>query len=69
MRKKENKIVFGILALLVSIVAVSISYAAFTQNLNINGTGNVQATSWSVHFANLSNAVIGLFILLILQME
>ena len=57
MRKKENKIVFGILALLVSIVAVSISYAAFTQNLNINGTGNVQATSWSVHFANLTNAV------------
>ena len=57
MRKKENKIVFGILALLVSIVAVSISYAAFTQNLNINGSANVQATSWSVHFANLTNAV------------
>ena len=57
MRKKENKIVFGILALLVSIVAVSISYAAFTQNLNINGSANVQATSWSVHFANLTNGV------------
>ncbi len=54
---KDKKLVFGILALLVSIVAVSISYAAFTQNLNINGTGKVQATSWSVHFANLSNAI------------
>ena len=54
---KDKKLVFGILALLVSIVAVSISYAAFTQNLNINGTANVQATSWSVHFANLTNGV------------
>ncbi len=54
---KDRKLVFGILALLVGIVAVSISYAAFTQNLNINGTANVQATNWSVHFANLSNGV------------
>ena len=54
---KDRKVVFGILMLLVGIVAVSISYAAFTQNLNINGTANVQATNWSVHFANLSNGV------------
>ena len=54
---KNRKLVFGILTLLASIVVVSITYAAFTQNLNINGTGNVQATSWSVHFANLTNAV------------
>jgi hypothetical protein len=54
---KDKKLVFGILALLVGIVAVSISYAAFTQNLNINGSANVQATSWSVHFANLTNGV------------
>ena len=54
---KDKKLVFGILALLVGIIVISISYAAFTQNLNINGTGNVQATSWSVHFANLTNAV------------
>ncbi len=54
---KDKKLVFGVLALLVGIVAVSISYAAFTQNLNINGTANVQATNWSVHFANLTNGV------------
>ena len=54
---KDKKLVFGILALAVGIVAVSISYAAFTQNLNINGTANVQATNWSVHFANLTNEV------------
>ena len=54
---KNRKLVFGILALVTSLVVVSISYAAFTQNLNINGSANVQATSWSVHFANLTNAV------------
>ncbi len=54
---KDKKLVFGILALLVSIVAVSISYATFTQNLNINGVANVQASNWSVHFANLTNGV------------
>ena len=54
---KDKKLVFGILALLVSIVVVSISYAGFTQNLNINGTGSVQATDWSVHFANLTNGI------------
>ena len=54
---KDRKLVFGVLALLVGIIVISISYAAFTQNLNINGTGNVQATSWSVHFANLTNGV------------
>lgn len=54
---KDKKLVFGVLALVVSLVAVSISYAAFTQNLNINGTANVKATAWDVHFANLSNAV------------
>ena len=54
---KDKKVVFGLLALIVGIVAISISYAAFTQNLNINGTANVEATSWSVHFANLTNGV------------
>ena len=54
---KDKKVVFGILALLVGIVAISISYATFTQNLNINGTANVTASSWSVHFANLTNVV------------
>ena len=35
---KDRKLVFGVLALLVGIIVISISYAAFTQNLNINGT-------------------------------
>ena len=54
--RKNNKMMFGILALLVSIVAIGFVYAGFTQTLNINGTGNVVASRWSIYFANLSNA-------------
>ena len=54
---KDRKLVFGVLALLVGIIVISITYAGFTQNLNINGTANVVATSWNVHFANLVNGI------------
>ncbi len=56
MRRNRNYM-FGVLALLVSVVAVGMVYAGFTQTLNINGTGNVVASSWNIYFANLSNAV------------
>ncbi len=55
--RKNNNYMFGVLALLVSVVAVGMVYAGFTQTLNINGTGNVVAASWNIYFANLSNAV------------
>lgn len=53
MERSKNYIVFGVLALVVSLVAVSLAYAGFTQNLNINGTANVKSVKWDVHFANL----------------
>ena len=53
MEKSKNYIVFGVLALVVSLVAVSLAYAGFTATLNINGTANVKVASWNVHFANL----------------
>lgn len=53
MEKSRNYIVFGVLALVVSLVAVSLAYAGFTATLNINGTANVKAATWNVHFANL----------------
>ncbi len=57
MEKSKNYIVFGILALVVSLVAVSLAYAGFTQTLNINGSGTVKSVKWDVHFANLGNGV------------
>ena len=57
MRNRENRLVFGTIALFVSIVAVGFVYAGFTGTLNINGTGSVTASKWDIYFANLSNAV------------
>lgn len=55
MEKSRNYVVFGVLALVVSLVAVSLAYAGFTQTLNINGTATIKTASWDVHFANLTN--------------
>ena len=54
---RKNNYLFGVLALLVSVVAIGMVYAGFTQTLNINGTGNVVASKWDIYFANLANAV------------
>ncbi len=53
---KSKNIVFGMLALVVSVVAIGLAYAGFTQTLNINGTGNVVSSKWDIYFNNLSNA-------------
>ena len=55
-RNNTKNIAFGMLALVVSVVAVGLAYAGFTQTLNINGTGNVVSSKWDIYFANLSNA-------------
>jgi len=55
MEKSRNYVVFGVLALVVSLVAVSLAYAGFTATLNINGTANVKAAKWHVYFSNVAN--------------
>ena len=39
--KRNKNIVTGMLALVVSVIAIGLAYAGFTGTLNINGTGNV----------------------------
>ena len=56
-RNNTKNITFGMLALVVSVVAIGLAYAGFTGTLNINGTGNVMSAKWDIYFANLSNAV------------
>lgn len=58
MEKSRNYVVFGVLALVVSLVAVSLAYAGFTQTLNINGTASIKTVNWNVHFANLANKTV-----------
>lgn len=54
MEKSNNYVLFGVLALVVSLVAVSLAYAGFTATLNISGSGTVVNAKWDVHFANLA---------------
>ena len=53
---RNKNIVFGMLALVVSVVAIGLAYAGFTGTLNVNGTGNVVSSKWDIYFNNLSNA-------------
>lgn len=53
MEKSRNYVVFGVLALVVSLVAVSLAYAGFTQTLTINGAANVKGAKWDVHLENI----------------
>ena len=55
---RSRNVSFGILALFVAVIAVGLVYAGFTQTLNINGTGNVTAAKWSIHFENLSEPLL-----------
>lgn len=59
MEKSKNYVVFGVLALMVSIVAISLAYAGFSRTLNINGNGTVKSIKWDVHFDNLITATTG----------
>ena len=53
----DNKKTMGIIGVtvlvLVAIVAVSITYAAFTQDLTINGSATAKASSWKIKFKDL----------------
>lgn len=51
---KKSFGVMGIIVLCVTISAIfGIVYAAFTQNLTINGKATVKKSSWSIKFSNL----------------
>ena len=50
MNKKRNGQILIITILSVTVLFMSVGFAAFSQNLNINGTVNVEAAKWSVHF-------------------
>ena len=58
MYKRNRNMVFGVLALVVALAAVSFAYAGFTSALNINGGAAVKASKWDIHFENLSNPAI-----------
>ena len=58
--EKERKIkVLSLVALVVAVLGLTVAFAALSQTLTINGTANVDAASWDVHFENLTSNVVG----------
>ena len=52
MSEKSKNILLGVL--IVGLVSMTVAYAALSTSLTINGTANVSATTWDIHFANVA---------------
>ena len=53
--EKDRKIkVLAITALIITILGLTVAFAALSQTLTINGAATLDAASWDVHFANLT---------------
>ncbi len=52
MQKSKIYIIFGVLSLVISLVAISLAYAGFSSTLNVN-SGAASNSKWDVHFSNL----------------
>jgi len=46
-------------AFLFSVVAVTVAFASYTENLTIKGSGTTKAAHWKIVFAELGSAVLG----------
>lgn len=57
MNDKNAKVVM-VGAIIAMIVIVGVGFALFSENLSINGSGKVTASSWKVKFTNLSSATL-----------
>lgn len=55
MRNDRERKMFAMIAMLAVALlgSVGVAVAAFSQDLNINGTANIKATNWNIHFENL----------------
>ncbi len=57
--EKERKIkVLSLVALIVAVLGLTVAFASLSQMLTINGTANVNAASWDIHFENLTSDTI-----------
>ena len=58
--KDNKKVLYGLvaLALILSVVGISIGFAAMSKDLTINGTAEVVPASWDIKFKDLSSPTI-----------
>ena len=50
MDNRKRNILLGVL--IVGVISMTVAFAALSTNLSINGTAEVSATKWDIHFAN-----------------
>lgn len=58
MEKGRNIKVLSLAALIVAVLGLTVAFAALSQQLTINGQATVDAATWDIHFANLSEPVL-----------
>lgn len=55
--EKERRIkALSLVALIVAVLGLTVAFASLSQKLTINGSATVDAATWDIHFANLSDA-------------
>lgn len=58
--EKERRIkILSIIALIVAVLGLTVAFAALSETLTINGTANVDAATWDIHFENLESSIEG----------
>lgn len=54
--KKRTSKIIALIAIIIALLGLSFSFAAFSTNLKIDGVGEMSGRDWDVHFENLSQA-------------
>ena len=55
MEKERRVKALSIVALLITIVGLTVAFAAMSRTLTINGTATMDTARWNIHFANITN--------------
>jgi hypothetical protein len=58
-REKFNAFLLGLVAMAAVFGFTSVAFAAFSTTLKINGQATVAASSWDIHFDNISSMRMG----------
>ncbi len=56
--EKDRTKKITMIVLIIAVIGLTVAFAALSQNLTINGSANVDAATWNIHFDNLSEAQI-----------
>ena len=56
MEKKRTTMILAIIAIIIAIIGMSVSFASFSTKLDINGYAQMGSANWKIYFNNLSQA-------------